>query len=332
MGVFTGHGNVWFTERFGNKIGRITTSGVIDELTLSTAFAQPVGMTTGPDGNLWFTDIGNGGLIGRIPATATSGSEAVEIALPFIGRGPETIAAGPDGRLWFTEFAGSVGHIGVLATNATQSSDIQEFTVQPGSSPHPAGIVSGPDGKLWFTTNGTSQIGHIAPPGADVPDTDLIPVTSGPYGITVGPDGNLWAAGSGASTITRITPSGTVTEFPTVHPDRLPTAIAAGPDGRIWFTEVGGTTHYIGVMTTDGVMTAADEFTIPTDNASPQAIVAGPDKRMWFTEFNGNKVGAITTGQDAPGGGGQQPPPNPGGGNPSGVRARASPSAAAPTS
>jgi streptogramin lyase len=310
-------GRLWFAEYYSGKIGRITTGGVIDELTLPTAFAQPQGITTGPDGNLWFTDVGNGGAIGRIPGTATSGSEASEIAAGSAGP-PADIVTGPDGRLWFTQPAGSTGHIGVLATNATQSSDIQEFAVQPGSNPHPFGIVNGPDGKLWFTTNGTSQIGHIAPPGADVPDTDLIPVTSGPLEITLGPDGNLWAAGSGASTITRITPSGTVTEFPTVHPNRLPTAIAAGPDGRIWFTEVGGTTHYIGVMTTDGVMTAADEFTIPGDNPSPQNITAGPDKRMWFTEFNGNKIGAITTGQEAQGGGGQQPPPGPGGGNPPG--------------
>lgn len=310
-------GRLWFAEYFSGKIGRITTSGVIDELTLSTAFAQPEDITTGPDGNLWFTDIGNGGAIGRIPAAATSGSEAVEIAMPS-GGGPEDIVTGPDGRLWFTQPAGSTGHIGVLATNAAVPGDIQQFTVQTGSNPHPFGIANGPDGKLWFTTNGTSQIGHIAPPGADVPDTDLIPVTSGPLGITLGPDGNLWAAGSGTSTITRITPAGVVTYFPTVNPDRLPTAIAAGPDGRIWFTEVGGNTHYIGVMTTDGVMTAADEFMIPGDNPSPQAIVAGPDKRMWFTEFNGNKVGAITTGQESPGGGGQQPPSGPGGGNPGG--------------
>src|SRR5213076_2044297 len=61
-----------------------------------------------------------------------------------------------------------------------------------------------------------------------------------------------------------------------------------------------GSTNHIGVMTTDGVMTAADEFTIPTDNANPLFITAGPDNRMWFTESNGNKVGAITTGVTAP--------------------------------
>jgi streptogramin lyase len=65
----------------------------------------------------------------------TSGSEASEIAMAS-GGGPEDIVTGPDGRLWFTQPAGSTGHIGVLATNATQSSDIQQFAVQPGSNPH----------------------------------------------------------------------------------------------------------------------------------------------------------------------------------------------------
>jgi virginiamycin B lyase len=48
-------GNLWFTERGPDKIGRITTSGEISELPLPTPESRPFGIPAGPDGNLWFT-------------------------------------------------------------------------------------------------------------------------------------------------------------------------------------------------------------------------------------------------------------------------------------
>jgi streptogramin lyase len=46
-------GALWFTERSGNKIGRITTAGVITEFPLSS---QPIWIAAGPDDALWFTE------------------------------------------------------------------------------------------------------------------------------------------------------------------------------------------------------------------------------------------------------------------------------------
>ena len=47
----------------GTEIGRITTGGVITEF--ATPTAGPVGITSGPDGNLWFTEQG-GNKIGQV--------------------------------------------------------------------------------------------------------------------------------------------------------------------------------------------------------------------------------------------------------------------------
>src|SRR5215203_2454606 len=63
-GITTGpDGALWFTERGGDKIGRITTAGVITEFPLPTA-GSPRGITTGPDGALWFTEALNFNRIG----------------------------------------------------------------------------------------------------------------------------------------------------------------------------------------------------------------------------------------------------------------------------
>src|SRR2546421_9401158 len=51
-------GNLWFTEFFGNKIGRISTTGIITEYPIPTSSSWPEGITAGPDGNLWFTEYG----------------------------------------------------------------------------------------------------------------------------------------------------------------------------------------------------------------------------------------------------------------------------------
>src|SRR5450432_1506095 len=57
QGIATGpDGNLWFTEYTGNKIGKITPSGVITEYPIPTANSSPYGIVTGPDGNLWFTE------------------------------------------------------------------------------------------------------------------------------------------------------------------------------------------------------------------------------------------------------------------------------------
>ncbi len=49
----------------GNKIGKITTSGSITEYPIPTSSSYPIGITAGPDGNLWFTE-GEGNKIGRL--------------------------------------------------------------------------------------------------------------------------------------------------------------------------------------------------------------------------------------------------------------------------
>jgi streptogramin lyase len=45
-------GALWFTEYNGNKIGRITTGGVITEYVVPTVNSMPAGITAGPDGSI----------------------------------------------------------------------------------------------------------------------------------------------------------------------------------------------------------------------------------------------------------------------------------------
>src|ERR1039458_7774436 len=89
-------GALWFTNNGNNSIGRITTTGKVNNYT-GMGISSPSAITEGPDGALWFTNQGNNS-IGRI----TTGGKVTN----FTGMGidlPAGIAAGSDGELWFTD-------------------------------------------------------------------------------------------------------------------------------------------------------------------------------------------------------------------------------------
>src|SRR6266508_3770137 len=105
----------------------------ITEYSIPTAGSVPIGIVSGPDGNLWFTE-SIGKKIGRITTEGT-------ITEYPTGRCPSAIASGPDGNLWFTESSGKIGRI-------TTEGAITEYPIPtPGSTP--VGIASAPEGNLW---------------------------------------------------------------------------------------------------------------------------------------------------------------------------------------
>jgi streptogramin lyase len=238
------------------------------------------GITSGPDGNLWFT---SGGGVGRI--TPTGQVALFTNATRSLNAG--AITRGPDGNLWFTEF--QVNKIGV----STPAGQISEYPI-PTANSSPGGITAGPDGNFWFTELNTKpvQIGRITP-GGSITEFQLPPSAAVPSAITAGPDGNLWF--TDAQGIGRLTPSGAFTEFPTHSSQELLTdaGITTGPDGNLWFTEYDLTTDVsqIGRITPTGDIT---KFPLSTGFTQACGITTGPDSNLWFTEELGNKIGRIT--------------------------------------
>jgi len=256
--------------------------GDITEFALSPD-SGPLGVATGPDGNLWFTE-GNsseGGRIGRITPSGTitefsSGTTADGGDLPGI-------AAGSDGNLWFTDiFGGRIGRITPSGTTTVFSSGI---TTGGG----PDQITAGPDGNVWFTEYFGGRIGRISPDGA-ITEYPIPTAHSRPFGITTGRDGNVWFTEQSSDRIGRITPSGAITEFSSgITTDSNPLGIAAGSDGNLWFAEGRGR---IGRITLTGAVT---EFSSGiTSGSDPEGIAAGSDGNLWFTDEDHQRIGRIT--------------------------------------
>src|SRR5229473_1907380 len=136
-------GNLWFTEFWSNRIGRMTPAGVLTEYPLGGSQSdqlQPFEIVAGPDGNLWFTQSHPSAPQGEIARITPKGALMV-VALPNGGR-PNGIAVGPDGNVWFTDSGanvvgritpagGKLASIGLIVPDANLSSRV----VTLGSAP-----------------------------------------------------------------------------------------------------------------------------------------------------------------------------------------------------
>ncbi|HTQ68510.1 MAG TPA: kelch repeat-containing protein [Solirubrobacteraceae bacterium] len=256
----------------------------VTEFATPTAGGQPIAITSGSDGNLWFTEYG-AGKIGRI----TPAGVVTEFSNGITGGSaskPRELVGGPDGNVWFVEEAGSR-----IARINPATGGITEFSsgISAGAKPH--GITVGPDGNLWFTEYGASRIGRITPQGLVTEFSAGISAASAPSEIVAGPDGNLWFTEYKTGRIARITPLGVVTEFSTgITAGSQPVGLALGSDRNLWFTEykAGGVAR----ITTSGAVT---EFSAGiTANGKPIAIASGSDDNLWFSEYGGNRIGRIT--------------------------------------
>jgi virginiamycin B lyase len=181
-------------------IGRTTTAGMTTEFGTAVAANGSFGIAAGPDGALWFTELGGQfGLstgphhIGRI----TTAGAVTQYPLPSTSGTPTGITSGPDGALWFTEQGCGActpvvpDKIGRITTTGV----ISEYVVSTANS-SPSGITTGPDGALWFTENGGNKIGRFTIATLTVAETGTGTgqVTSNPPGIICSQSSNQCSA------------------------------------------------------------------------------------------------------------------------------------------
>jgi virginiamycin B lyase len=312
-------GNLWFTATASftisgsfvppGQIGMIDpTTHAIAEFSVASGLL-PFSITSGPDGNLWFTESASFGVHGSVISPGKIGminptTHAIaEFPTPTTNGGLGGITSGPDGNLWFTESASASG-LGSAASPARigminpTTHAIAEFPT-PTATDELGGITSGPDGNLWFTESLSpegSQIGMINPTTHAIAEFPTPTANANLGSITSGPDGNLWftenpGVGVGprpvvsSAQIGMISPTThAITEFPTPTANVEFGGITSGPDGNLWFTE----SSQIGMI--NPTTHAIAEFPLPS-GSSAGAITSGPDGNLWFT--GGGQIGEV---------------------------------------
>jgi streptogramin lyase len=247
------------------------------------ADGYPLGIVTGPDGNLYFTQTSGVKAVGRITPSGTISTFTPKSATPH------EITLGPEGKLWFTGSG-----IDPLGWFNPYNGEFHEFPISASGA---AGITTGHEGNIWFTVEGGPEalIDRAVPSSGEVTSYKVPTANSKPSHITVGPEGDLWFTESNSpGAIGRFDPAtkgfSEFSEGLTVN--STPTGITTGPEGMIWFTEAANT-GAIGRI--DPATGAIKEFSSGLTAGSPQEIVTGEDGNLYFTEAGGNgAIGRIT--------------------------------------
>jgi virginiamycin B lyase len=131
----------------------------VTEYALPAATSEPLSISVGSDGALWFTQIvesTNTGKIGRI----TTGGVISEYADAME---PADITPASDGALWFAEANLSSAQAGGCIGRITTSGAMSAYAI-PTQNSAPWGIATGRDAALWFTELNGNKIGRLALP------------------------------------------------------------------------------------------------------------------------------------------------------------------------
>lgn len=252
----------------------------INELPDSTLGGPAREITTGPDGNLWFTAAN---AIGTINPTTHA---LAGFVVPTVGSGPQGITSGPDGNVWFTEYnANKIGSI-----NPTTHT-ITEYPLPGGEGPY--GITTGPDGNLWFTLPRSKAIGmlSLSTKTFKFQTVAVFGSTASPYNIVAGPDGRVWYTEDSAIGSMDITMHDRPSYFLSGY-DGLNASLTVGTDGNIWFTGL----NTIGTINPTTLKKTL--INLPVTVGYPASITTGPDSNLWFSESASGKIANINPATD----------------------------------
>lgn len=244
--------DIWFTERLGNKLARLTLGGLLFDVVIISMPNQRV--ITPSTQSLTPTT-----RVVTPSVTATWGSPPLPPPLmvdPGVTSGPFTewplalgpghpalIARGPDEDLWIS-----------TETNSIIQFDPDSNAFIPHSLPSGSpslGLVADSAGHVWFTESWEDKIGRLDPTTGMLSEWSL---SSGsqPFALAIGPDGTIWFSEREGDRIGNLDPStNTITEYQlagNVHP----LEIAFDGAGDLWFTTERG--NYIGRLTVGPVL------------------------------------------------------------------------------
>jgi virginiamycin B lyase len=319
-GIIVGpDGSIWFTEYSNNSIGRLTwdktvfaPSNALVEYPVpkpgDMPYSDPVDITVGPNGLLWFTEpgrnkIGELAWLTLLPRDQDSTEWDVATQVSFdphgnVVRGAWHIILGPDGNLWFTEK--DTNHLWRFDPQTHQGMPISVPLPPnlPASTPQDLRGITAGLGSLWITDNKAGVIYQVtlSPPTSQSFTPFTLPTTAlgHPEDITVAPNGHLWFTDQDTSNDTgkigELDPTtGNVIEYPQQTTIPLPESITVDQNGHLWFTEpdanrietLDPTTHTI-------TQPQGLQFGPMT---SPEGITVDSKGNIWFTETDANKIG-----------------------------------------
>lgn len=191
---------LWFTEQGENKVGRITTEGILTEISIPVS--SPLGITSTVDGSLWVTE---GAYPSHLTQLSTNGVVLRQYTIPEI---PISDVQGPDGNLWFTLFypTGKIGKLNLVEPNTPPSLyPLSNSSFFEGSTYSSTGSFTDSDSISWTGTVDYGDGSGIQPLSLNSDKTfalSHIYKDEGTYVVTVSITDNQGATTTATATIT----------------------------------------------------------------------------------------------------------------------------------
>jgi streptogramin lyase len=216
--TFDAEGNLWLT--YEGELRRVHPDTMAVDV-VADDVEVPTSIVAGPDGELWYVDVGPSSINHIDPDTLTITAVPTESV-------PSTLFLGPSSSLWYANR--DTGRYGPVAPDGTLTEFRDRLDVLT-----PDDGVSGPGGDVWFLAthgNGDGWIARVDPiTGAG----SSIALPHGwwttPLALLAGPDGDLWVMGPGAQ-VAHLDPA---SETWTVVEDDLTYYLGGGAN---WVTSV----------------------------------------------------------------------------------------------
>src|ERR1700730_1521468 len=179
------------------KIIEMSTAGTITAIYPVAQLADSLArLTTGPDGNIWFTE----DLASTIGRLKPSTGKVDLFPTPTSSAYPASVVSAADGNLWFTER--DVNQLGRITTSGV----ITEFQT-PTVVTKPWYMISGPDGSLWCAEFFNSGLGRVDPVHLTFVEYRS-PIGIWPLGAAAGPNGSIWLTDEAYDAMDVFTPGG----------------------------------------------------------------------------------------------------------------------------
>ena len=261
--------------------GRADTGEGSDGLAPFVAFPVPSPITfrdkitTGWDGNIWFT-FGSLRGIGRMDRAGV----ITEFSVPN-SPDADDLVSGPDSAMWFGRPHGTLGRIdadGSVAVFATGSR---------GSTADSTRLIVGPDRNIWFlTVSGLFVIGARPENRGQVLRT--LPMVDG-RAMVIGADGRVWVFARTPEVVV-LDGDGGVAARHALPGDVYTTPVVVGPDKQIWYADATSLVR----LSQQGL---ASRLELPRFSEAI-GVMVGPDAKLWFTEPRFHRIGRLDAGEN----------------------------------
>lgn len=281
-----GRGNVWFTDAFGSRLGRLEiATGRFKTWNAPTPNSIPHGIVADKLGRIWFTERLQFDPANKIVQFDPIVERFTEFPLPQKISGPHTPIFDREGILWITEYEGNR-----IARFDPKTQKFDEYAV-PTKGARPYGIDIDRNGVLWIAEIGSGSLGKLDPRTGRVVDYPTPTKNSGVRRVRADSRGRIWFTEFHGDRLGMFDPkTEKMTEYvmPGVRPQ--PYALEVTSDDKIWVT----TWHQDVMLKFDPETKTFTRYAVPFLDLEVRDLRIDQEDRLWFVAMIPNKVVCMT--------------------------------------